>query len=254
MKVSLIQQDILWGDAQANLDHLDTLLSKAPGSDLYVFPEMFTTGFATQEGSKLDDDPHRTVEWMKEKAIKGSCALAGSVAVEDGGKCYNRLFFVKPDGEVFQYDKRHLFNYGGEGERFTRGQDKVIVEYGGFRFLLAVCYDVRFPVWLRNRDDYDVLIVVANWPTARQLAWETLTVARAVENQTYVIASNRVGKDPVCEYMGGTKLINPFGETIARANDGTEDIITGTINMRFIRDYAKVFPVLDDADRFEIIK
>lgn len=253
MKVAIIQQDIAWGDPESNLCRLEESMARVPGAELYVFPEMFTTGFATQDDAKLDEDPQRTLDWMKRKAAEGDCALAGSIAMEEDGKCFNRLYFVKPDGETVKYDKRHLFSYGGENRRFTHGRERVITEYRGIRFLLTVCYDIRFPAWDRNRGDYDVQICVANWPTARQLAWETLTVARAIENQTYVIAVNRVGSDPVCEYMGGSKIINPFGEEVVRCGDEASDEAVGNINLRFLQEYNKTFPVLADADRFELL-
>ena len=253
MKVALIQQDIVWGDPAANLKRLDLAVSHVPGADLYVLPEMFTTGFATQEGSRLDDTPDLTLEWMKRKAAEGDCAIAGSIAMEEDGRCYNRLYFVKPDGETVKYDKRHLFSYAGENKRFTGGEERVITEFRGIRFLLTICYDIRFPVWGSTRGDYDVQICVANWPTARQLAWETLTVARAIENQTYVIAVNRVGSDPVCAYMGGSKIINPFGEEVVRCADEQETEVVGNVNMRFLKEYNKTFPVIADADNFELL-
>ena len=252
MKIAILQTDIVWGEAEANIKRAGELISSCPGADLYVLPEMFTTGFATQKGARLDEDPERTVSWMKTVAKAGDCAVCGSVAMRDGDRCYNRFYFVKPDGDVAAYDKRHLFTYGGERERFSGGSERVIVEFRGVRFLLLVCYDLRFPVWMRNRNDYDAMLVVANWPVVRQDAWETLLKARAIENQCFVAGVNRVGKDPVCDYLGGTTLYDPFGKVIARCADGSECAASGEIDMTLLNDFRGKFPVLEDADNFEM--
>ena len=247
MKVCLLQTDILWGDPQANLRHLDALLDGAPRADLYVLPEMFTTGFATLEGATVETEPSVGLAWMRRKAAELGAAFAGSIALHA-----NRFYFVRPDGSYEYYDKRHLFGYGGEGERFVAGDRRVIFEYGGVRFLPAVCYDVRFPVWLRSRDDYDAIILVANWPDVRRLAWDTLTRARAIENACYLLATNRIGSDPACNYNGGSALIGPFGETLAAVPDGQEGCAFGEIDLQHITEYHAKFPVLADADDFII--
>jgi len=262
MLVSVIQQNIIWGNPQDNFRHLDQLLAenRSTGRDaeLYVLPEMFSTGFATQEGAAVESvDPVTGLipglEWMKAKAVQYDAAFAGSIALDPGdGKFVNRLFFVKPDGSDVYYDKKHLFQFGGEHLRFNSGDKRVVMEYGGLRIMLAVCYDLRFPVWLRNRGDYDAILFVANWPQARRFAWDTLLRARAIENQCYVIASNRVGEDPACIYSGGSAIIGPYGEDLATAADNVETIITEDINIKHLREFEKKFPVLTDADNFEI--
>lgn len=253
MKVNVIQQDILWGDPESNLRHLDGLLDGAPCADLHVLPEMFTTGFATLDGATVEKEPSAGLAWMRRKAAQLDTALAGSIALEiPGGKCVNRFYFVRPDGSFDHYDKRHLFGYGGEGERFAAGERRVIVEWRGVRFLLAVCYDLRFPVWLRNRNDYDAIIFVANWPDVRRFAWDTLVRARAIENACYVLAANRVGTDPACNYDGGTALIGPYGETLACAPDGQEGFAGGEIDLQHLAEYHAKFPVLEDADGFRL--
>ena len=236
MKLTLLQTDIVWGDPEANRSRAEALIASQPGADLYVLPEMFTTGFATEE-----------------EAAKGDCALAGSVALREGDRCFNRFFFVKPDGTVTQYDKRHLFTYGGERNRFTGGDRRVIVEWRDVRFLLLVCYDLRFPVWMRNRNDYDAILLVANWPQVRQDAWKTLLKARAIENQCYVAGVNRVGKDPVCEYIGGSALYNPFGQQLVRCRDAEADAASGMVYMGMLEDFRKKFPVLEDGDDFKLL-
>ena len=253
MKICLVQFDIAWGDPQANFAHLDALLAGAPKADLYVLPEMFTTGFATLEGATVEQEPSVGLAWMQRKAAELQAAVAGSVALQTpSGKCANRFFFVRPDGSYEHYDKRHLFGYGGEGERFLGGQKRVVVEYGGVRFLLAVCYDVRFPVWLRNRDDYDAILLVASWPDVRRFAWDTLGRARAIENACYLAAVNRVGTDPACSYNGGTAFIGPFGETLAAVPDGQEGCACGEIDLQHLAEYHAKFPALEDADDFTL--
>jgi len=253
MKVCLVQFDIAWGDPQANCARLDTLLAGAPKADLYVLPEMFSTGFATLEGATVEHEPSTGLAWMQRKAAELKAAVAGSIALElPSGKCANRFYFVRPDGSFEQYDKRHLFGYGGEGERFAGGQRRVIVKYGGVRFLLAVCYDVRFPVWLRNRDDYDAILLVASWPDVRRFAWDTLSRARAIENACYLAAVNRVGTDPACSYNGGTAFIGPFGETLAAVPDGEEGFACAELELEHLAAYHAKFPVLEDADDFTV--
>lgn len=255
MKISLLQQDIVWADPESNRRHLDGLLDPfVKGSvDLLVLPEMFSTGFITFQSENAEVIPCKTLDWMKDKAATLDCAIAGSLAVRENGLCYNRFFFVKPDGEVTTYDKRHLFAYGGEDKTFCAGDKRVVVEWRGLRLLLAVCYDLRFPIWLRNRGDYDGMLLVANWPDKRRIAWDVLIRARAIENQCFVAAVNRVGKDVVCEYDGGTAFINPYGEVVAAAADDREEIINIEYDMALQMDYHSKFPVLKDADNFELI-
>ena len=176
---------------------------------------------------------------------------SGSIAVTKDGKYYNRFYFVKPDGSVAQYDKKHLFTYGGEHLRFTPGEERVVVEWKGVRILLEICYDLRFPVWARNRGDYDMILYVASWPTPRVNAWSALLVARAIENQCYVAGVNRVGTDPTCEYCGGSVIIDPYGKTIAACAMGEECEATAEVDMELLEAFRKKFPVLNDADEFE---
>lgn len=255
MRIALIQSEIVWGNEVANRKRIDTLLEEAQkGAELYVLPEMFSTGFATSEGDAIEDDPSRTLEWMKSKAAELDSALCGSIALRLGdGRCVNRMYFVYPDGRCAHYDKRHLFTYGGEQHRFSGGEQRVIVEYKGIRFLLAVCYDLRFPVWLRNQGDYDAMIIVASWPESRRFAWDTLVRARAIENQCFVLAVNRNGDDPNCTYNGGSALIGPKGETIAAAEDYKEQLLDTELDMQELEDFRSAFPVLEDRDQHSII-
>ena len=247
MKTTILQRDIKWGDPKANIQRADEAISRNAGSDLYVLPEMFSTGFCTSpEGIAERDDT--TLQWMKSKACEIDAAIAGSIAVEEDGKYYNRFYFVKPDGEVTHYDKKHLFTYGGEHLRFTAGEERVVVEWRGVRILLEVCYDLRFPIWARNRGDYYMILYVASWPTPRVGAWSALLVARAIENQCYVAGVNRVGNDPACEYCGGSVIIDPYGVTIAECEISQESEATAEIDMAALEAFRRKFPVLLDAD------
>lgn len=254
MRVVLFQMDIAWADSARNWARLDEAIARHPGADLYVLPEMFSTGFATQPQGIAEESPCATLDWMKRKAAETGAALYGSVALHEDGRYYNRGYFVKPDGEVSVYNKHHLFTHGGEHEHFTAGQSRTVVEWKGVRFLLSVCYDLRFPVWLRCKDDYDVIICVANWPTPRQMNFDILLRARAIENQCYVLGVNRVGTDgPGLDYTGGTALIHPFGQVLERCEDRTEGEIDAELDMTPLVSGRERFPVLADADPFELI-
>lgn len=248
MKITILQRDIEWANPSVNINRADEAIDRNPGSDIYVLPEMFSTGFCTNPEGIAESDNSETLQWLKRKAAAIDAAIAGSVAVTKDGKFYNRFYFVKPDGSVTHYDKKHLFTYGGEHKRFTAGNERVVVEFRGVRILLEICYDLRFPVWARNRGDYDMILYVASWPTPRVSAWSALLVARAIENQCYVAGVNRVGNDPACQYCGGSVVIDPYGKTIAACADNLECEATATIDIEALEAFRAKFPVLNDAD------
>ena len=248
MRITILQRDIEWATPEVNRQRADEAIDSNPHSDLYLLPEMFSTGFCTCPEGIAESVDSPTLQWMKAKAAQTDAAIAGSVAVKDGEKYYNRFYFVKPDGSVTHYDKKHLFTYGGEHLRFTAGEERVVVEFRGVRFLLEVCYDLRFPIWSRNRGDYDMILYVASWPTPRVGAWSALLVARAIENQCYVAGVNRVGNDPACEYCGGSVIIDPYGAKIAECEISQESEATAEIDMAALEAFRKKFPVLLDAD------
>ena len=248
MNVTILQRDIEWANPSLNVLRAEEAIDRNAGTDLYVLPEMFSTGFCTQPEGIAESCDSDTLKWMKRKAAEIDAAIAGSIAVEQDGKYYNRFYFVKPDGSVTYYDKKHLFTYGGEHLRFTAGEERVVVEWRGVRILLEVCYDLRFPIWARNRGDYDMILYVASWPTPRVAAWSSLLVARAIENQCYVAGVNRVGTDPACEYCGGSVIIDPYGRTIASCADNTECEATAEVDMVALEAFREKFPVLKDAD------
>lgn len=248
MKVTILQRDILWAEPAGNVVRADEAIRRNPGSDVYILPEMFSTGFCTQPEGVAESAESKTLAWMKSKAASIDAAIAGSIAVCDKGKYYNRFYFVKPDGSVVTYDKKHLFTFGGEHKRFTAGTERVVAEYKGVRILLEICYDLRFPTWARNHGDYDMIIYVASWPTPRVEAWKSLLVARAIENQCYVAGVNRVGTDPSNEYSGGSMIVDPYGKIMASCQDGCECEATSEIDMTALDAFRAKFPVLDDAD------
>ena len=252
MKITLIQTDLLWNDPAGNRARFEQKIAKAGSADLIVLPEMFSTGFCTQPRLAAEPLGGETLPWMKRIAQKTDCALAGSVAVEENGNYFNRFYFVKPDGSVSQYDKRHLFTYGGEHKEFTAGDKRVIVEYKGWRILLQICYDLRFPVWSRNRNDYDLALYTANWPTPRVDAWSALLRARAIENLCYVAGINRTGTDPNCSYCGKSALLDFKGQTLADVEPGKEALLSAELDADALRDFRKNFPALQHADRFSL--
>ena len=253
MKISIIQSDIIWANPEENRRRLEEKISSLPHADLYIFPEMFSTGFCTEPQKIAEEaDQPGSLEWMQASAQKMQCALAGSVATRSEGKYYNRFYFVYPDGHYYAYDKKHLFTYGGEHLTFTPGQERIIVDYKGVRILLQICYDLRFPIWARNQKDYDMILYVASWPESRIEAWNTLLHARAIENQCYVAGVNRVGTDPSCKYCGGSVLIDPYGKTIASCKPNEEEVVSTLIDLEELEQFRKKFPVLNDADPFTI--
>ena len=254
MRVSILQRDIIWADPASNIRTADEAIDRQRGADLYVLPEMFSTGFAMQPDGLAEPNDGETLHWMKCKATRCDAAIAGSVAVNDDGRFYNRFYFVQPNGCVDIYDKRHLFTYSGEDKCFTRGNERVIVAFRGIRFLLEVCYDLRFPVWSRNQKDYDCILYVANWPTSRIAAWRTLLRARAIENQCFVVGVNRVGRDPQCEYCGASVILDPYGNTLAACEANRECEATAQLDMTALVKFRQEFPVLNDADAFLIKK
>lgn len=254
MKITLVQTDIAWAEPQANAAHIEKAILNAPKSDLYVLPEMWSTGFDTTPNSIAESENGDSLQWMQHTANNLNAAITGSIAVKDSsdGSFRNRFYFVKPqDGEgnsIVYYDKHHLFTYGGENLRYTAGNQRVVVNWRGVRFLLLVCYDLRFPKWSRSEEDYDCILYVASWPASRIAAWNSLLTARAIENQCYVAGVNRIGKDPYCDYPGSTQLIDPYGHVTEKCEDNKEMTITGTLDIDMLNAFRKKFPVLKDRD------
>ena len=223
-------------------------------TEIVVLPEMFSTGFSMRSRELAEPLSGTTVRMLKELADEYRLALCGSFICSERGNCYNRAFFITPEGEAYYYDKHHLFRMGNEAEHFSAGSDKLIVSYRGWNICLLVCYDLRFPVWSRNvGNEYDLLIYVANWPQARRSAWDTLLCARALENICYVCGVNRVGTDGnKLTYNGGSVVFSARGETLTFVPDGEEGVETVSLSLTALRQLRDKFPVWKDADAFRI--
>jgi len=255
MKAVIIQTNLFWEDKQANLSGIGSFLSKiGTDTDLVVLPEMFTTAFSMNPAAFAEPMNGPTVGWMLEKSSSGGYALCGTLIIEEEGKFYNRLLFVYPDGNICFYDKKHLHSMSGEHEVYTPGNKQVICSFMGFNIRLLVCYDLRFTVWSRNRNNNtDVIIYSANWPVARSYAWKSLLVARAIENQCYVIGVNRTGQNPDgTAYTGDSMIIGPKGDILGSLSPGTDGIISADLSFDMLSKYRADMPVWRDADQFTI--
>jgi omega-amidase len=263
MRITLVQTTLIWEDREQNLSRLTGLLDKAGSTDLIVLPEMFPTGFSMQPERIAENAPGQALAWMQEMAERSQAAITGSIAVREGGKYYNRLYWVNPDKNFQQYNKKHLFRLAGEEKCYATDGHKIMVSYKGWNFSPLVCYDLRFPVWCRNRfqklskecaqAEYDVLLFVANWPSARAHAWKSLLVARAIENQCFVIGVNRIGKDGNgYPHSGDSMVVDPTGQIIFRPEENMESVETVILDRKLLDEFRKIFPVGLDADDFSI--
>lgn len=252
LNISLMQQPLVWMDGEANLRHFDSLLADAKGRDLILLPEMFTTGFAMEApGRALALD--RVVEWMRGWADATDAMIGGSAAIDTAGGAVNRFLLVEPRGQVHEYDKRHLFRMANEHRHYRAGEQRLVVKWRGWRILPQVCYDLRFPVWSRNLEDYDLALYVANWPATRAHHWQTLLAARAIENQAYVAGCNRVGIDGNgLGYSGDSMVIDPAGLVLAGAEPGLETRLDARLSLEDLRAYREAFPAWLDADAFTL--
>jgi omega-amidase len=257
LTITGIQSSIFWEDREANLRMLEQKIMSIPQSaEVVVLPELFSTGFSMRPEKLAEPMGGPAVTWMKRLAAAKKIVLTGSLIIEEGGKYYNRLVWMQPDGQYGCYDKRHLFAYGEEHLHYTAGDRRLIASVKGWKINLLVCYDLRFPVWSRQQPDaefeYDVLIYVANWPERRTTAWQSLLRARAIENQCYVIGVNRVGEDGSKIYHSGDSLaIDPLGNILYHKQDG-EDIFSVTLEKAQLEEVRKKYPFWRDADHFRI--
>ncbi len=255
LRVSLIQTDIVWEDKEANLLHCaDALAPLAGQCDVAVLPEMFSTGFSMNAEALAEPVDGTTIATVKQWASEYGMAIAGSYIARDERGCFNRAFFITPEGEEHYYDKKHLFRMGEEGKHFLPGNERPIIHYKGWNILLLVCYDLRFPVWCRNVDnEYDLLLFVASWPEPRAQVWRSLLVARAIENLAYVCGVNRVGEDGASLlYRGDTMAIGVKGNTLAEAEPRIPQIIQVTLSLSELHTFRQKFPAWKDADPFTL--
>lgn len=255
LRITMIQSDIVWENKQENLRLLHEKLIPLRGqTELVVLPEMFSTGFSMNSQQLAEPVTGTTISCLKQYAAEGQFALCGSFIAEEDGHFFNRGFFISPDGSSFYYDKRHLFRMGKEPENFTAGSDKVIIPYLGWNICLLICYDLRFPVFCRNVDnEYDLLLFVASWPTARRSVWDILLKARAVENNCYACGVNRVGTDQYgIDYNGGSITLSARGETLAFVEDGKEEAVSTSLSLIRLQTHRRKFPTWKDADSFQL--
>ncbi|NPA37210.1 MAG: amidohydrolase [Chlorobi bacterium] len=254
LTVTYLQQDIIWEDTEANLKKLDAIVDKvSSNTDLFILPEMFHAGFTMRPEKIAESGDGKVIRWMKDTAANNGFAIMGSVIIYDDDAFYNRLSLVHPDGRTDYYDKRHLFSIGGENENYRPGNRRVVMEVNGWRILPLICYDLRFPVWSRNRNDYDLLVYVANWPEPRREVWQTLLKARALENQSYVIGVNRVGEDKTTSYAGDSKVLDFKGKTISEAEENKEGLVTSVLSLDELKAFRKKFPAWKDADGYILL-
>ena len=259
LKIALVQTDTLWEKRDNNLKNLSQKIESVSNDvDLIVLPELFSTGFTMNAKPVAETMQGKSVLWMLDQAKKKDCLLIGSLIINENEKIFNRLVVAFPpdnhkDGEIKYYDKRHLFTYAGEEKVFSAGNKRMIFEYKGFKICPLVCYDLRFPVWARNDEDFDILIYVANWPNARMFAWDTLLKARAIENLCYVVGVNRVGADNNnLVYSGHSAVIDTFGKIILDFEENQEAIKTAVLEKKHITKTRNRFRFLEDRDVFEI--
>jgi omega-amidase len=255
--VTTIQTNLYWEDPDKNLAYLTQKLQDLnEPTDIIVLPEMFTTGFTMNVEANAEPHGGKGLQWMLQKAKEKNCVITGSISVKDGGQFYNRLYWVMPDGNYQQYDKRHLFQMGNEHKHYTAGTEKLIIAYNGWRICPLICYDLRFPVWSRNtkQSTYDLLLYVANWPEVRSYPWKQLLIARAIENQAYVVGVNRIGNDANnINHSGDSVVINPRGEIMSKPNASQEIMETVNLSGTYLQEFRKTFPVLMDGDEFNIL-
>jgi omega-amidase len=254
MKISIIQASIIWQDIPENLKKFQNLIDNIQETtDIIVLPEMFSTGFVMEPEKYAEKMDGRTVSWMKNIATTKDSLIIGSIIINEDHKFTNRLLAVYPDGRVEYYDKRHLFSLAGENKKFSQGNKKLIINYKLWRIEALICYDLRFPVWSRNQDDYDVLIYVANWPASRSFHWKILLQARAIENQSYVIGVNRIGADGNdTPHSGDSCAFDPFGHILSSINPDEEKLETIELEKSTLEKIRKTYPFYNDRDQFKI--
>ena len=253
LKLTMLQGDLAWQNPTANREHYGPLIAEqAPTSDLIVLPEMFNTGFTMDAETHAEETDGPTTNWLQAMAREHRTALCGSLIITASDRYYNRLIWAHPDGHIESYDKRHLFRMAEEDKHYSAGSSRLVVELLGWKICPLICYDLRFPVWSRNNNDYDLVLYVANWPAARRSAWDTLLPARAVENLCYSAGLNRTGTDGNgISYDGGSVICDFLGHKLTKA-DETAQTVSATLDAGKLQRYRRKFPAWKDADTFEI--
>ncbi|MEO0627247.1 MAG: amidohydrolase [Bacteroidota bacterium] len=254
LNISLIQSDIIWQQPDENLKRYEEKIASLRGrTDLVILPEMFTTGFSMDAADLAERMNGKSVQWLQEQASKLNAATCASLIIEEAGRYFNRFVFAHPNGGLDTYDKRHLFAMAGEHEHYQAGKKRQVIDYQGWRILPQICYDLRFPVYSRNDLDYDLLVYVANWPDQRAYDWRTLLRARAIENQAYVAAVNRVGDDANGHhYQGNSCVIDPAWRHVLVEMSHTEGVCRQNISAEHLKKARQKLPFLKDRDSFDI--
>jgi len=252
LNLALIQTHLAWENPVQNRNYISSFFQKLPEeTDVVLLPEMFTSGFTMSPEPVAETMIGTTVDWMLDWAKKTDAAIGGSMVIKEHNRYYNRFLFVTPQGDVTSYDKRHRFMMAGEGEKYTSGNEQVIVDYLGWKLLLQICYDLRFPVFSRNVTNYDAVLYVANWPKARIHAWDILLKARAIENMAYSIGVNRIGLDGNnLEYVGHSAVYNVLGEPVVFSDK--ETILNAKLSKNHIEEMRIKLPFLKDRDLFTL--
>ncbi len=255
LTITLIQSSLTWENALANRQvFAQKIAAISEDTDLVLLPEMFTTGFSMKPKLLAEKTTGSTLEWLQKLSQKRNIALTGSIIVEENKKYYNRLFFVFPDGHYQTYDKRHLFSLAKEEQYYAPGKERIIVTYKGWKICPLICYDLRFPVWARNTQSYDLLLYVANWPKSRIAAWDALLKARSIENLCYTAALNRVGTDPNHNtYNGHSAVYDALGKRISTSQWEIEFTETITLDYTLLQEMRQRFQFLNDRDNFQIL-
>ena len=252
LEITLIQPNIIWESPEANLEKYSIWIREIEKTDVIILPEMFTTGFSMKPEKLKETMQDSTVEWMLKIAKQKDASVVGSLIIEENRKIYNRALWIFPDGRVESYDKRHLYTMGREHLHYSSGKEKKIIDFKGWKFCLQICYDLRFPVFARNVEDYDVVIYMANWPSPRHHVWKNLLISRAIENQSFCFGINRTGTDGNgLNYNGDSVCINPKG--YAEFLGDKEIIQTFKISYSELHDFRTSFPLLNDRDKFQIL-
>ena len=251
LKIALVQTSIIWENPQGNRLHFEQMMEPINEVDLIVLPEMFSTGFSMTPEHLDPVQESNTVEWMKQMALKHNAAITASIIASENGNFYNRLYFVTAGGETSTYDKRHTFTLAGEDKVYKKGDKRVIIDYKGFRICPMICYDLRFPVWSRNTEDFDILLYVANWPAPRVHAWDTLLKARAIENMVYCVGVNRIGEDENgLKYVGHSAVYDGLGDTLAYSE--SEGLIFAELDRSHLVEIREKLMFLQDRDSFNL--
>ncbi|MEM1328512.1 MAG: amidohydrolase [Bacteroidota bacterium] len=253
LTVTLLQTQLHWESLSENIAQFEQFFSQLEDeTDLIILPEMFTTGFSMNTVDLAESMDGKSVAWMAQQSEKYDAAVVGSLIIQENDKYYNRLIFMRPDGTLDRYDKRHLFGMAGEDETYTAGMTRLQVEWRGWQICPLICYDLRFPVWSRNTSDYDLLLYIANWPMTRSFHWKSLLIARAIENQSFTIGVNCVGKDGNGYlYSGDSTIISPAGEILFQAHD-REVTQTQVLEKTELKRVRRRLPFLADRDHFDI--